>query len=71
MKSTKSALRLNPELVYEAELDARIQKRTTPKQIEYWAEIGKHEPEKLSYQAAALAAKLRSSLLIIISTNVH
>lgn len=41
MKSTKNALRLNPELVHEAELEARIHKRTTPKQIEYWAEIGK------------------------------
>lgn len=48
MKLTKNALRLNPELVHEAELEARIHKRTTPKQIEYWAEIGKQVTELVS-----------------------
>jgi len=41
MKPSKSAVRLDPYLVYEAEMEARIQKRSTPKQIEYLAEIGK------------------------------
>lgn len=35
------ALRLNNSLVNEAEAEALVHKRTTPKQIEYWAEIGK------------------------------
>lgn len=34
-------LRLNDDLVHEAETEAIIHKRTTPKQIEYWAQIGK------------------------------
>ncbi len=35
------ALRLNEDLVHEAETEALIHKRSTPKQIEYWAQIGK------------------------------
>ena len=35
------AMRLNDELVHEAEAEALIHKRTAPKQIEYWAQIGK------------------------------
>ncbi|MEN8180656.1 MAG: hypothetical protein ABFS39_18825 [Pseudomonadota bacterium] len=35
------ALRLNDDLVHEAETEAQIHKRSTPKQIEYWAQIGK------------------------------
>ena len=41
MKPTKSAIRLDPDLIHEAEVEALIHKRTTPKQIDYWAEIGK------------------------------
>ena len=47
MKSVKNALRLDPALVREAELEALIHKRTTPKQIEYWAELGKKISEVL------------------------
>jgi hypothetical protein len=36
-----TALRLDDALVREAELEARLSKRTTPKQIEFWAEIGR------------------------------
>ena len=36
-----SPLRLDDELVHQAELEGRLHKRTTPKQIEFWAEIGK------------------------------
>lgn len=41
MNKYKSAIRLDPDLVHDAEMEALIHKRTTPKQIEYWAEIGK------------------------------
>lgn len=34
-------LRLDDALVRQAELEARLSKRTTPKQIELWAEIGR------------------------------
>ena len=47
MKHSKSAIRLDPGLVHEAEMEALIHKRTTPKQIEYWAEIGKKVSELL------------------------
>ncbi|MCF6355843.1 MAG: ParD-like family protein [Candidatus Polarisedimenticolaceae bacterium] len=36
-----TALRLDDRLVHEAEAEAGLLKRTVPKQIEYWAEIGK------------------------------
>lgn len=36
-----TALRLNNKLVHEAEAEGRVFKRSAPKQIEYWAEIGK------------------------------
>ena len=35
------ALRLSDDLVHEAEIEALIHKRSSPKQIEYWAQIGK------------------------------
>ncbi len=35
------ALRLSDKLVHEAETEALIHMRTAPKQIEYWAQIGK------------------------------
>jgi len=35
------ALRLSDDLVREAEVEALIHKRSSPKQIEYWAQIGK------------------------------
>jgi hypothetical protein len=34
-------MRLNPDLVAAAEKVGAIQKRSIPKQIEYWAELGK------------------------------
>ena len=48
LKPVKSALRLDPDLVYEAEMEALLHKRTTPKQIEYWAEIGRKISEIIS-----------------------
>jgi hypothetical protein len=50
MKPVKSALRLNPGLVHEAEMEAHLHKRTPPKQIEYWAEIGKKISEMISLE---------------------
>ena len=60
MKPLKSALRLDPVLIQEAEIEALLHKRTTPKQIEYWAEIGKQvseliEPADLIAVAQGLA----------------
>ena len=36
-----TAIRLDDQLVQAAEIEAANHKRTPPKQIEYWAEIGK------------------------------
>lgn len=36
-----SPMRLNPALVAAAERESTIQKRSVPKQIEFWAELGK------------------------------
>jgi hypothetical protein len=35
------SIRLDDELVHDAEIEGASHKRTPPKQIEYWAEIGK------------------------------
>lgn len=36
-----SPIRLNPELISAAEKVALMQKRSTPKQIEFWADLGR------------------------------
>ena len=36
-----SPIRLNPNLVTAAEREGALQKRSTPKQIEYWADLGR------------------------------
>lgn len=36
-----SPIRLNPTLIEAAEREGVIQKRSTPKQIEYWADLGR------------------------------
>lgn len=36
-----SPIRLNPSLIEAAERAALVQKRSTPKQIEYWADLGR------------------------------
>ena len=36
-----TAIRIDDKLIREASVEAQIQRRSTPKQIEYWAEIGK------------------------------
>ena len=57
MKPAKSALRLNPDLVHEAEMEALLHKRTPPKQIEYWAEIGKKISEMISLEELMAVAQ--------------
>jgi len=36
-----SPIRINPSLVAAAEREGMLQKRSTPKQIEYWADLGR------------------------------
>jgi hypothetical protein len=36
-----SPIRLNPSLIAAAEREGVVQKRSTPKQIEYWADLGR------------------------------
>jgi len=36
-----TAIRIDDKLVREASAEAQVQRRSTPKQIEYWAEIGR------------------------------
>jgi hypothetical protein len=36
-----SPIRLNPSLITAAEREGALQKRSTPKQIEYWADLGR------------------------------
>jgi hypothetical protein len=38
---TTSPIRLNPSLIEAAEKEALLQKRSTPKQIEFWADLGR------------------------------
>ncbi|MBT8342886.1 MAG: hypothetical protein HKP58_16500 [Desulfatitalea sp.] len=42
-------MRLSTELVEAAERAGRIQKRSVPKQIEYWAAIGKAMENVINY----------------------
>lgn len=42
-------MRLSPELVEAAEREARIQKRSVPKQIEFWAALGKAVQNVIDY----------------------
>lgn len=43
-----TALRLNDDLVHEAETEGLVSKRSAPKQIEFWAQIGKVVAHKAS-----------------------
>jgi hypothetical protein len=36
-----SPIRLNPSLIKAAEREGMVQKRSTPKQIEFWADLGR------------------------------
>jgi hypothetical protein len=42
-------LRLNPELIAAAERASLLQKRSIPKQIEFWASIGKAVENVIDY----------------------
>jgi hypothetical protein len=43
-------LRLNPNLVEAAERAGMVQKRSTPKQIEFWASLGQAVENVLNYE---------------------
>lgn len=45
-----SPMRLDPELVRAAEARGRLEKRSTPRQIEYWAELGRQLAGELSLE---------------------
>lgn len=42
------AIRLDDHLIHEAETEALLHKRSTPKQIEYWAQIGRLVTDRVS-----------------------
>ena len=42
-------MRLNPDLIAAAEREARVQKRSVPKQIEFWAALGRAVQDVLDY----------------------
>jgi len=42
------ALRLDDDLVAHAEAEGRLSKRSPPKQVEYWADLGRRLAEMLS-----------------------
>jgi hypothetical protein len=42
------AIRLDDRLIQEAETEALLHKRSTPKQIEYWAQIGRLVTDRVS-----------------------
>lgn len=44
-----SPIRLNPSLIASAEREGVMHKRTPPKQIEFWAELGKAVERVLNY----------------------
>ena len=46
--ASSSPLRLDPELVRAASASARLHKRSVPRQIELWAEIGRTVEKNLS-----------------------
>jgi hypothetical protein len=48
-RDMSSPIRLNPSLIASAEREGVIQKRTPPKQIEFWAELGKAVEMVLNY----------------------
>lgn len=45
-----SPMRLNPELVRAAEAESLLHKRSVPRQIEYWAELGRQLAAILSME---------------------
>lgn len=55
-------MRLAPDLVDEASREAKRQKRSTRKQIEFWAELGRAVDGVLTHEQAV---GLRSGLLVV------
>ncbi len=65
--SKHGPMRLDPELVDEATEAAKRQKRSTRKQIEFWAELGRAVDGVVTL---AQAAGLRSGLLAVTAPDV-
>lgn len=55
-------LRLSKEIVSHAKVSATLQKRSVPKQIEYWAELGRHVEQKVEH--SGLMAILKNMAII-------
>lgn len=68
----KSALRLDTSLIESAERKAAIYKRTMPKQIEYWAELGKAVEKTVTLEDAIAVREGIKKLVIepVISERV-
>lgn len=62
--STSNPLRLDAALVRQAKATARLQKRTLPRQIEYWAELGRAIESMLS-QEQLLAVREGLAKLVV------
>lgn len=45
-----SPMRLNPELIRAAEAESLLHKRSVPRQIEFWAELGRQLADVLSME---------------------
>lgn len=45
-----SPMRLSPDLVRAAEAESLLHKRSVPRQIEYWAELGRQLADQLSME---------------------
>ena len=65
--STSTPLRLDAALVRQAKATARIYKRSLPRQIEYWAELG-HAIESMVSQEQLIA--VREGLARIVIDNI-
>ena len=68
-----SPIRLNPSLIKAAEREGMVQKRSTPKQIEFWADLGRAVERviDLSDVFAILQGLKRLKLENVESVTVH
>lgn len=66
--STSNPLRLNDALVRQAKAIARINKRSLPRQIEYWAELGR-AVESLLTQEQLIAVREGLARIVVNPTD--
>ena len=55
-----TSVRLDDDFVSDAQLYAKVSKRSTPKQIEHWAEIGRIVEDNPDHAKLALSALKKS-----------